>query len=130
MLSLDEDALTCDFAETYHVLNWRELPPRLAATLAAGLPASSRIMKKAGVAITTETAIAAALLDAANKIAWMLAGGSRSGYDMPKSVLAELTGQQETSDVDHYASGEEYLKARERLLSKLQNQGERTCQLN
>lgn len=43
MAALDEDALICDFAETYH-LRFDELPKDYAAVLAAGLPYTSRIM--------------------------------------------------------------------------------------
>lgn len=39
-----EDRLICDFAETYHILNWREIPVRTAAILARGLPDDSRTM--------------------------------------------------------------------------------------
>ena len=43
MIQLDEDALICDFAETYHILDYKTLPATLAATLAAGLRNDSRI---------------------------------------------------------------------------------------
>ena len=46
LIASDEgkDKLICDFAQYYHVLDWRSLPVRLAATLAAGLPPDSRCM--------------------------------------------------------------------------------------
>ena len=44
MLSVDRDAVICDMAQTYGVLEMNKLPARLAATLAAGMPADSRIM--------------------------------------------------------------------------------------
>lgn len=44
MLSVDRDAVICDMAETYGILTMHTLPARLAATLAAGLHADSRIM--------------------------------------------------------------------------------------
>ena len=47
MAALAPDELVCDMAETYHVLDWRALPLRLAATLAAGLPETSRSLRKA-----------------------------------------------------------------------------------
>lgn len=37
MVAVDEEALICDFAETYNILDWRELPCRTAAILASGL---------------------------------------------------------------------------------------------
>lgn len=47
MISLDEDALICDFAETYQIYDYKALPPHLAAVLAAGLREDSRIKLKA-----------------------------------------------------------------------------------
>ena len=47
LIASDEDALICDFAQYYHVLDWHALPLRLAATLAAGLPETSRSLRKA-----------------------------------------------------------------------------------
>lgn len=43
MIKLDEDALICDFAETYHIFDYKALSPCLAATLAVGLREDSRV---------------------------------------------------------------------------------------
>ena len=43
MLREDEAALICDLAETYHIYDYRKLPPILVSTLAVGLRDSSRI---------------------------------------------------------------------------------------
>ena len=49
MLAADEDALVCDMAETYHILDIWALPVELLAVLASGLRENSRIkMKLAG----------------------------------------------------------------------------------
>ncbi len=51
MIAEDENAVICDFAEIYHIFDYKALPVRLAATLAAGFGANSRSMQKAlGVA--------------------------------------------------------------------------------
>lgn len=46
MIGFDENALICDFAEVYNIYDYRSLPVRLAATLAAGLREDSRIRMK------------------------------------------------------------------------------------
>ena len=46
MLGEDKDALICDMAETYHVLDIWALPVELLATLASGLRDNSRIKMK------------------------------------------------------------------------------------
>lgn len=60
MIRQDEDALICDFAETYHIYDYRSLPLRLVATLAAGLGDTSRIITNTteAKASTTNTILA------------------------------------------------------------------------
>lgn len=45
MILTDEDALICDLAETYNVLDYRALPVRTTAALASGLRADARIFE-------------------------------------------------------------------------------------
>ena len=47
MIEIDEAALICDLAETYHIYDYRSLPVKLVATLSAGLRDDSRIRLKA-----------------------------------------------------------------------------------
>jgi hypothetical protein len=64
MIELDEDALICDLAETYHIFDYKSLPPKTVATLAAGLRDESRIkLRAAGVPVALETIILAAIAD-------------------------------------------------------------------
>lgn len=77
MIRTDADALTCDFAEVYHVLDWRGLPMRLAATLACGLGPGSRIqMALEGMRFPMETILLSSAVDALQTIAWMIGGDS------------------------------------------------------
>lgn len=46
MEATDKDALICDFAETYHILDYEALPLKLRATLASGLREDSRSKTK------------------------------------------------------------------------------------
>ena len=64
MIKLDEDALICDFAETYHIFDYRSLPLKLVATLAAGLRDNSRIkLRLAEMPVELETVILATIAD-------------------------------------------------------------------
>lgn len=64
MIGLDEDALICDFAETYHVFDFRTLPATLAATLAVGLRDNSRIkMTMSERKAPVDTILLAGILD-------------------------------------------------------------------
>lgn len=64
MIELDEDALICDLAETYHIFDYRSLPVQLVATLSSGLRDDSRIMlRAAGSTVSMETIILASIAD-------------------------------------------------------------------
>ena len=72
------------------MLNWRGLPVRLAATLAAGLPEESRCrMRLAGQQLPTAVMLAASEVDALHRIEWRLIG--QPGVSPPRSILAALT---------------------------------------
>ena len=93
MLRTDEDALICDFAETYHVLDWRELPTGLAATLAVGLPDGSRIKRLIGSQkLTLEQQLFAVIADRLGILAWQNTIDGQKGRNAPKSILDELQG--------------------------------------
>lgn len=49
MADADEDALTCDLAEQYGLLDWRAHGARLVAALAAGLRPYARIWQALGI---------------------------------------------------------------------------------
>lgn len=71
----DEDALICDFAETYHIYDLRSLPLSLVATLAAGLRDTSRIVTKTTEAkASTTNTLLAIIADRLGVIQMMLSG--------------------------------------------------------
>lgn len=91
MIETDEAALICDFAETYHILNYRELPLNLVATLAAGLRADSRIMLKlSGQKIDYNVILRAAIFDKLSFLAWTKTKDAESGRNRPESVVTKL----------------------------------------
>lgn len=99
----------CDFAQYYHILDWRALPVRLAATLAAGLPEDSRsLLRSTGQRIPTNTMLLAYAADTLKLLEWHLFG--REGSSPPPSLLAALTGtaEESDSDVQSFDSAEEF----------------------
>lgn len=92
MVGLDEGALTCDFAETYHVLNWRALPARTAATLAMGLGPDSRIIRKmAGVTTSIHTMLLAIIADALHVLVWQNTKDGVKGRNRPPMIAERLS---------------------------------------
>lgn len=114
MIVLDEDALICDFAETYHILNYRELPPITAGVLACGLRDNSRIkLKMADVKVSLEDILLATIADKLENQMYQYAkahGAKNIGE--PESILKRIQGEQkEESSLETFESGEDFMKA-------------------
>lgn len=84
-------------AETYGIYNWRALPLATAATLAQGLPPTSRTAKKLTGARCTDVGevLLAIVADRLGNLIWMLSEDSRSGSNRPPSLLEMLTGSEQ-----------------------------------
>lgn len=118
MISLDEDALICDLAETYHILDYKALSPSLVAVLASGLPDSSRIKKKAGGATLSMTErLLAGMFDRLSVLVWSKTKDAEKGRNFPKSILEALENPQK-KDYQAFDSIEEFEKRRAELLGR------------
>ena len=115
MVGLDEDALTCDFAEVYHVFDWRALPVKTAATLAMGLGPDSRIMRKlSGVPITMQTLLLATIADALHVLVWQKTKDGAKGHNRPILIAEKLLEVQ--SDDPGFDTVEDFRKWRDTML--------------
>lgn len=120
MLRTDEDALVCDFAEYYHIYDWRSIPARTAATLAAGLRDTSRSMLKlAGVEHHPDRILLASILDAARVANWQRTENGRKGTNKPALVAPTLLAGAEKKDngVESFVDGDAFHRARERIIN-------------
>lgn len=96
LIADSEDLLICDFAQYYHILDYYNLQPSLAATLAMGLSDDSRIKKKlAGVNATLDQLLLALLIDDFNMFLY-----SRSKHKgaKPKKIFKVLSEPQKPKD--------------------------------
>lgn len=110
MISFDESALVCDLAETYRIFDYRSLPVKLVATLAAGLRDDSRIkMKIAGVKGTGKEFLLATIADRLGLIIYALCGGKG---DRPESIADNYYDKQEPkSEYKSFSSPEAFREA-------------------
>lgn len=91
MIALDEDALICDFAETYHIYNMREFPCDYVATLAMGLRDNSRIkMKASGLRVDFNTLLLAHIADNTAINVYAKTKDAKTGRNKPKSMVEVL----------------------------------------
>lgn len=124
MIETDESALICDFAETYHIYDYRALPVSYAATLAYGLRSDSRIRLKLG-----EVKEEVPCFISAAKAADCLALFVNSLREEPEECPALLTdiiygrGQKEEQKKTSYSSGEDFRNAWENLTKGRDNDG-------
>lgn len=126
MIATDEDALVCDLAETYHVFDYRSLPARFVATLAAGLRESSRIkLKMAGMPCTSETLLLAMAVDRLSLLFWAKTEDGQKNRNRPESLYMRILGLNEKpeNNVVAFASGSDFETARQRILNGGGNSG-------
>lgn len=111
MITLDEDALVCDFAETYHIYDYRGLPLELVGVLACGLREDSRIkMKLSNRKISLDSLLLAGIVDRLSLLVWAQTKDASKGRNRPKSVLDDLLVPEENK-YKAFNSIEEFEKA-------------------
>ena len=117
MIATDEEALICDYAETYHIYDYQSLPVYLAAIFACGLRKDSRIKQKMeNVRADTEELLLAAILDKVNWLCWSKTTDGRDGINRPKSVFNTLVNRDEDGDLETFETKDAYESRRRRLL--------------
>ena len=107
MIRNDEDALICDLAETYHIYDYRSLPLRLVATLAAGLRDNSRIITNTTEAkASTTNTILAIIADHLGAIRRIL--GDKTEFPSVTSALYKIEKESKTPKTMAFGSGADF----------------------
>ena len=117
MIALDEDALICDMAETYHVYDMYQLPVGYVATLANGLRNNSRIrMKASGLEVDLNSLLLAHIADSCAINVWMKTKDAEKGKNQPKSLYKVLTEKiDESTSAQGFDNGADFDEAWRRL---------------
>lgn len=110
MITADEEALICDFAETYGIYDYRKLPLKTAAILASGLRDNSRIkIKLSGLNAAPEMILNAAIADRAGMLVWMQSKDGAKNRNRPESILDKiLNPEKKKEDVTTFATGQDF----------------------
>ena len=119
MLAVDKDALLCDLAETYQVMDWRALPVKTVAVLASGLSPDSRIKRKlAGETVSGQEIMMAAMVDRLSFLAWAKTKDAQKGRGRPKSLVEMLRNPvgKSSQRVETYDTPEAFERARNKAL--------------
>lgn len=120
MVIADEEALICDFAETYGIYDYRKLPLKTAAILASGLRDNSRIkIKMSGLNAAPEVILNAAIADRTGMLVWMQSKDGAKNRNRPASILDKiLNPEKKKEDVTTFATGQDFEDEWNRLLGK------------
>lgn len=115
MLGTDRDAVICDLAETYHVLDYTTVPVMTLAALCAGLHDDSRIkMRMMGM---NKIAPSFALVRAADMLTIInYALTAKQGSKLPTLYQDIMNGKRQEKKTGGFASIEEFEEARKRIL--------------
>ena len=118
MLVTDEDAVICDFAETYHIYDVYALPVRYLAQLAVGLRDDSRIKTKlSGLAVPLNLTLSAMIVDYLALLTWFQTEDGRKNRNRPASVAAAVLGtDKKENNIRGFDSGADFEAAYKKLL--------------
>ena len=115
MIKIDENALICDLAETYHIFDYRQLPPSKVAIFCIGLRDDSRIkIKLSGAKVSPEILLLSGIIDRLNLLLWTKTKDAEKGLNKPKSILDQLYNKE--SEVSAFTSGKEFEEKRQRII--------------
>jgi hypothetical protein len=122
MISQDEDALICDFAEYYHIYDYRALPVKTAATLACGLRQDSRISAAMqGSRYGFDIAFKAMALDYLALLWWSKTKDAENGTGHPASIYKKLFTEEPDSEIMAFTTGESFMEAWEKIARGTEN---------
>ena len=111
MINTDEDALICDFAETYHIYDYRSLQLHMAGIFACGLRPDSRIgMAITKSKLTTDQTLLAMISDNTRMLAWLNSSDGMRGINRPRSLVEILMEniKPKESGMETFDSGQEF----------------------
>nr|DAL96328.1 MAG TPA: protein of unknown function (DUF5361) [Caudoviricetes sp.] len=125
MISLDEDALICDLAETYQIYDYKQLPLSRVAVFSCGLREESRIkMKMTQQVVPMETLLLAGLSDKVSMLLWTKTEDGQKGKNRPMMILDALNpAEAKPRETVVFDSGEDFEQRRKELLSQADSGG-------
>lgn len=103
--------MICDFAQYYHILDYKGLSPKLAAVLVVGLPNDSRVkMSVSESKISTIEMLMARIIDELTFQSWAQTKDGQRNRNRPESLLKALTEDKE-DEFESFATPEDFRAA-------------------
>lgn len=122
MMATNKTALICDLAETYGVLNYKELPVETLAALSVGLRENSRIrMIMADNKVEQDVLLLAAAVDRLTFLAWSKTKDAEKGLNRPRSIVDIIMGKpKKENDIMAFNTAEEFEAARAEIIERIE----------
>lgn len=122
MMATNKTALICDLAETYGVLNYKEIPVETLAALSVGLRENSRIrMIMTDNKVEQDVLLLAAAVDRLTFLAWSKTKDAEKGLNRPRSIVDIITGKpQKENDIMAFNTAEEFEAARAEIIERIE----------
>lgn len=114
MLGIDRDAVICDLAETYHVLDYKNVPIMTLAALCAGLHDDSRIKTRMMGVHRIDPSFA--LVRAADMLAIINYSLTAKQGAKPPTLYQDIMMGKQQEKTSGFASIEEFEAARKRII--------------
>ena len=114
------DEFICDLASEYGIIEYTTVKPLRLLSFLYGLPDDSRT-KRSMVhgRLPLQTEIIAGIYDLTHTLVWFQTKNGSKGKNRPKSLLKQLLeAPEQDNEVETFSSGEEFMKAREKLLKE------------
>lgn len=119
MIALDEGALECDLAETYHIYDYRAFTPERVALFSVGLRDDARIkLKLSGCDYPLDTLLLASAVDRLSMILWSHSKDAERGNNKPESIVEKLIAKPKERDYLVFNSPAEFEAAMARINKK------------
>ena len=118
MIDIDEDALICDLAETYHVYDYKQLPLTTVAVFAYGLKDDSRIKQALSDQVApVDRILLAGIVDRLSMLLWIQSKDGQKGVNRPVPLTDFFVKKEkeDTRDFMTFESPEDYQNYRKRL---------------
>ena len=116
MIATDEAALECDFAETYHIYDYRALTPDRVALFSIGLRDDSRIkLRLNDQKYSIETLLLAAAVDRLSLLFWSKTESAKKNRNRPISILAKMMKTEPHREFMTFESAESFEKAMQEI---------------
>lgn len=119
MINIDKYALQCDLAETYHIIDYKELPVSKVALFSVGLREDSRIkLKMSNSKYPLDTILLSIAVDRLTYLLWAKSKDGIKGRNRPKLISSILLNKNDDRNTMSFETAKDFEDTRKKLLKK------------